>query len=342
MAGVSRHFLSCFPVTGLYIKYSRKAQENGVAGLFQILVRVAVLAVAGSTITNAASPGGSGPALSAQSVVVYDQFSGETLLSRHARLQTPIASITKLMTAVVTLDAGLDLNERIAILPGDAVHQTGAGSRLAVGSRHTREQLLNLALIPSENRAAHALGRTYPGGMSAFVAAMNRKARQLGMNQTRYVEPTGLSSTNQSTAEDLVRLVDYAYSNYADIRHISSRGGYHARQPDAAAKPHRARGYQLTAFNNTNRLTRNDEWQIGLSKTGYISSAGHCLVMQAEIARRPVIIVLLDAQGSQRRLDDANRIKLWLENDVPPPSAPPAKTARPESPTLSCTLSPCQ
>ncbi len=281
------------------------------------------------------------PVLSAQSAIVYDQFSGETLLSRHANLQAPIASITKLMTAVVTLDAGLDLNQRITIQPSDAVHQTGSGSRLAVGALLTREQLLNLALIPSENRAAHALGRTYPGGMVAFVASMNRKAQQLGMHQTRYVEPTGLSSANQSSAEDLVKLVDYAYSNYADIRHISSSGGYRAKQ-QTTPESRRAPGYQLAAFNNTNRLTRNDEWQIGLSKTGYISKAGHCLVMQAEIAHRPVIIVLLDAQGSLRRLDDARRIKHWLENDVPPPSASPVKTPAAQSVMPSCTLSPCR
>lgn len=309
--------------------------------MLKLSLWIAALALAGSTTAHAGRTGGLAPELSAQSVVVYDQFSGETLLSKNPTLQASIASITKLMTAVVTLDAGLDLNQRITIQPEDAVYQTGSGSRLAVGTRLTREQLLNLTLIPSENRAAHALGRTHPGGMVAFVAAMNRKARQLGMHQTRYVEPTGLDSTNQSSAEDLVKLVDYAYSNYADIRHISSSGGYRAKQ-QTPPKNRRVPGYQLAAFNNTNRLTRNDEWQIGLSKTGYISKAGHCLVMQAEIARRPVIIVLLDAQGSLRRLDDASRIKQWLENDVPPPSRTPGKMSHSESVTPSCTLSPCQ
>ena len=281
------------------------------------------------------------PTLNAHSVVVYDQFSGETLLSRNARAQAPIASITKLMTAVVTLDAGLDLKAPITIHASDAVIHTGPVSRLDIGSKHTREQLLNLALIPSENRAAHALGRTYPGGIDTFVSAMNRKARQLGMHQTRYVEPTGLSSDNQSSAEDLVKLVDYAYSNYADIRHISASPDYQSKPAKHTSKRQRHSDYLLAAYNNTNRLTRSDTWQIGLSKTGYISKAGHCLVMQAEIARRPVIIVLLDSGGSQRRIDDAHRIKRWLENEVPPPVRTAIRPPPAEPPQVSCTLSPC-
>ena len=295
----------------------------------------------GLAICTAANPclavGRTTPALSAQSVIVYDQFNRETLLQKNPRHQASIASITKLMTAVVTLDAGLDLQARITITADDVVPQTNA-SRLPVGTRHTREDLLNLALIPSENRAAHALGRTYPGGMKAFVTAMNAKARQLGMSRTHYVEPTGLSSDNQSTAEDLVKLVDYAYSNYVDIRHISSREQFNAHSQKSGKIDS---GYRLAAFNNTNKLTLNQDWHIGLSKTGYISRAGYCLVMQAEIADRPVIIVLLDAADKPSRQNDAARIKRWLEQDVPRP-APAPVTAQPLQPELSCTLSPCQ
>ncbi len=264
--------------------------------------------------------------LNSLSVMVYDQYSGETLLSKNAKLQTPIASITKLMTAVVTMDARPDWSERIAINTEDVDRLKGTGSRLAIGATHSREQLLNLALIASENRAAHALGRSYPGGIEAFVAAMNRKARLLGMNKTLFVDPTGLSSFNQSTAEDLVKLVNYAYANYPEIRHISTSGEYSLGKQRVVVSSKAKKGkrkqqaakrvyYRNVGFVNTNRLTREDGWEIGLSKTGFINEAGHCLVMQAEIAERPVIIVLLDAQSKYGRLVDANRIKHWLEEN---------------------------
>ncbi len=299
----------------------------------RLLIASLIIGMAASCPAASKNP----PALSAQSVVVYDQFKRETLLARNPRHLVSIASITKLMTAVVTLDAALDLNERITITSDDVVFQTNA-SHLPVGSRHSREDLLSLALIPSENRAAHALGRTYPGGMKNFVAAMNRKARQLGMSRTRYAEPTGLSSDNQSTAEDLVKLVDYAYANYADIRHISSRDHFSVASPASKSV---TPGYQLAAFRNTNRLMLNQDWNIGLSKTGYIAKAGYCLVMQAEIADRPVIIVLLDAADNPSRQEDAKRIKHWLESDVPRP-APASASPTPTETALSCTLSPCQ
>ncbi len=259
--------------------------------------------------------------LSSASVMVVDQDTGESLLAKNPRLQTPIASITKLMTAVVTLDAQTPLDERITINNQDIDRLKGTGSRLPIGATFSREQLLNLALIASENRAAHALGRTYPGGLQAFVEAMNAKARELGMSRTFYVDPTGLSSYNQSTAEDLVKLVGYAYNYYPTIRHITSTGEYSLGKQrvvvrSKSRKKHTASRhvyYRNVAFVNTNRLTRDDEWQIGLSKTGFINEAGHCLVMQAEIAERRVIIVLLDALGKYNRLGDANRIKHWLE-----------------------------
>lgn len=258
----------------------------------------------------------SGLELSSLSVMVYDQYTGEALYAKNPNLQTPIASITKLMTAMVTLDAKQPLNQRIKIIQADVDRLKGTSSRLPLGNTYTREQLLNLALIASENRAAHALGRTYPGGMQGFVEAMNRKARELGMEKTLFVDPTGLSSYNQSTAEDLVKLVDHAYSYYPDIRRISTVTDYNVGKHKVVIKKRKkTRVYwRDLAYINTNRLTRSDEWQIGLSKTGYIREAGHCMVMQADIADRKVIIVLLDAVGKYSRLGDALRIKRWLEN----------------------------
>ena len=268
-----------------------------------------------------------GPNLSAIAAIVYDQQTGQILLSKNPDLQSPIASITKLMTAVVLMDADVNMKERIAITRQDVDHLKGTRSRLPPGAVYTREQLLNMALIASENRAAHALGRTtFAGGEREFVAAMNRKARQLGMLNTNYVDPTGLESTNRSTAEDLVKLVNYAYLNYPEIRRIASSGEYSLgfqrvviRSRGRRRHHHVARRvcYRQVAFNNTNRLTREGEWEIGLSKTGFINEAGHCLVMQARIAQREVIIVLLDTPGKIDRIGDATRIKQWLESKSP-------------------------
>lgn len=257
------------------------------------------------------------PELSAQSVLVLDQETGQPLLAKNASTQTPIASITKLMTAMLVLDAALPLDEKITITADDRDTIKGTGSRLAIGSSYTRAQLLHLALIASDNRAAHALGRTYPGGLERFVTTMNRTARVLGMRDTVYVEPTGLSSGNRSTAFDLARLADHVYANYPEIRHISATGHYTLGTQRVVVKKKKQKAkvyYRPVAFNNTNRLTRMDDWSIGLSKTGFINEAGHCLVMQAEVADRDVIIVLLDATGSNRRAGDAARIKQWLES----------------------------
>jgi len=257
------------------------------------------------------------PELSAQSVLVFDQASGQPLLAKNASMQTPIASITKLMTAMLVMDAALPLDEKITLTAEDRDTLKGTGSRLAIGSSYTRGQLLHLALIASDNRAAHALGRTYPGGLERFVATMNRTARALGMYDTVYVEPTGLSSGNRSTALDLAKLADYAYQNFPEIRHISSTGHYTLGTQRVVVKKKRHQPkvyYRTVAFNNTNRFTRANDWQIGLSKTGFINEAGHCLVMQAQVADRDVIIVLLDAQGTNRRAGDATRIKHWLES----------------------------
>jgi D-alanyl-D-alanine endopeptidase (penicillin-binding protein 7) len=242
--------------------------------------------------------------LSAQSILVLDRETGQPLLAKNPDLQTPIASITKLMTAMLVIDAAQPLDEKITITDEDRDTLKGTGSRLSIGSSYTRGQLLHLALIASDNRAAHALGRTYPGGLPRFVATMNRTAKALGMNATVYVEPTGLSSANRSTAFDLARLADHAYQNYPEIRHISATGHYTLGTQRVVVKKKRHKPqvyYRPVAFNNTNRLTRMDDWNIGLSKTGFINEAGHCLVMQAEVADRDVIIVLLDATGSARR-----------------------------------------
>jgi D-alanyl-D-alanine endopeptidase (penicillin-binding protein 7) len=264
------------------------------------------------------------PELSAQSALVFDQASGQPLLEKNADMQTPIASITKLMTAMLVLDAELPLDERIAITSEDRDTIRGTGSRLAIGATYTRGQLLHLALIASDNRAAHALGRTYPGGLDHFVAAMNRTARALGMNSTVYVEPTGLSSDNRSTALDLAKLADYAYQNFPEICEITATGSYSLGTQRVVVRKKRRQPkvyYRAVAFNNTNRLTRMDDWHIGLSKTGFINEAGHCLVMQANVAQRDVIIVLLDAMGTNRRAGDAARIKAWLESGNPSPHA---------------------
>ncbi len=251
--------------------------------------------------------------------LVYDQETGKPLLAKNADMQTPIASITKLMTAMLVLDAGLDMNERITISPLDRDTLKGTGSRLAIGASYTREQLLHLALIASDNRAAHALGRSYPGGVDRFVEMMNHKAERLGLTHTVYVEPTGLSSANRSTAFDLARLADHAYQYYPDIRAISSSGSYTlGKQRVVLRNRHRKPKvcFRSVAFNNTNRLTREGGWEIGLSKTGYIDEAGHCLVMQARVAQQNVIIVLLDSLGKYSRIGDAARIKRWLESTL--------------------------
>ena len=255
-------------------------------------------------------------ALHSQSVLVYDQESGAPLLAKNAQMQTPIASITKLMTAMLVLDAGQSMDDPIIITPADRDTLKNTSSRLAIGSVYTRGQLLHLALIASDNRAAHALGRRYPGGMDRFVEMMNRKAKQLGMTNTVYVEPTGLDQANRSTANDLARLVNHAYQNYPQIREISSSGNYTLGTKRVVLKKRNKKSkvlYRTVAFNNTNRLTRQNDWHIGLSKTGFINEAGHCLVMQARVAHKNVIIVLLDAVGTYNRVRDAARIKRWLE-----------------------------
>jgi D-alanyl-D-alanine endopeptidase (penicillin-binding protein 7) len=237
--------------------------------------------------------------------LVQDASSGETLIAKNQGVVLPIASITKLMTAIVILDGGLNLEQRVAISDEDYDLVKGTRSRLRPGTVLTRDELLLLALMSSENRAAYSLARTYPGGTEAFVGAMNAKARELGMSDTHFIDPTGLSSSNVSTAQDLARLVRAAHE-YPLIRQYSTREG---------ATVH-AFGRALD-YRNTNGLVRNAQWEIGLSKTGYISEAGRCLVMRVRLASREVIVVLLDSWGKLSRVGDANRIKKWLETHAP-------------------------
>ena len=241
-------------------------------------------------------------ALHSASALVLDQSTGQPLLEKHPDAVVPIASISKLMTAMVVLDAKLDLNEVISIGDEDVDALKGTRSRLPVGTTMTRQTAMLLALMSSENRAANALGRHYPGGLPAFVTAMNRKAQSLGMARSHFREPTGLSSSNVSSAHDLARMVAAA-AKYPEIRAFSTT---------AEAKVE-LNGH-VRDFGNTNALVRSDRWEIGVSKTGYISEAGRCLVMQATLADKPVVIVLLDSQGKMTRVGDANRIKRWIES----------------------------
>jgi len=233
--------------------------------------------------------------------LVQDAASGETLMAKNQAAVLPIASITKLMTAMVILDANLNLEQRVAISDEDYDFVKGTHSRLRPGTVLTRDELLLLALMSSENRAAASLGRTYPGGTEAFVVAMNAKAQALGMRDTRFVDPTGLSSSNVSSARDLARMVAAAHE-YPLIRQYSTR---ESATVQAFGRP--------LGYRNTNGLVRNAHWEIGVQKTGYISEAGRCLVMRVRMASREVIVVLLDSWGKLSRVGDANRIKKWLE-----------------------------
>ena len=249
-----------------------------------------------------ARPRVQGPlSLQSNAALVMDQGTGEALFQKRPDEVTPIASITKLTTAMVVLDAGLDLNEPVSIQQEDVDTLKHSKSRLPVGTRLTRGQALHLALMSSENRAAHALGRTYPKGLEAFIAAMNAKAQSLGMSETRFVDPAGLSSSNVSSAKDLAKMVEAAY-RYPQIRDFTTS---EEATIDGARHP--------ITFHNSNRLVRSPSWDIGLSKTGFIEEAGRCLVMQAKVAQRSVVIVLLDSVGNLTRFADANRVKQWVE-----------------------------
>ena len=237
--------------------------------------------------------------------LVLDQDTKEVLFSKNSNAVLPIASLTKLMTALVVAENKLPLNELLTITQDDVDLEKGSRSRLQVGTQLTREQMLHLALMSSENRAANALGRSHPGGLATFVAAMNRKAAELGMTDTRYVEPTGLSSGNQSSARDLATLVSAAH-RHKIIRELSTSPEYQV-----------AVGSHQLQFHNTNRLIANPSWEIGLQKTGYITEAGRCLVMQAKMAGRQLIMIFLDSSGKYSRLGDAERVRKWMTETLP-------------------------
>ncbi|MDZ4141640.1 MAG: D-alanyl-D-alanine endopeptidase [Methylotenera sp.] len=245
--------------------------------------------------------------LASSKALVINQQTGEVIFAKNTNLSTPIASVTKLMTAMVMLDAHLPMDDLLYIADEDVDYLKNTRSRLAVGTSLTRGELLQLALMSSENRAAAALARNYPGGFTAFMSAMNRKAVVLGMQDTHFYDATGLDSNNVSTAEDLVKMVNAAYQ-YTEIRQVTTTASqeitlYNHKNP--------------VNFVNTNSLVRGGEWTIGLSKTGFINEAGRCLVMQAEIAGQSMIIVLLDSAGKASRIGDANRIRKWIEyNDT--------------------------
>jgi len=243
-------------------------------------------------------------ALMLRSSVAYvvDQNTGEPLFDKNSRAVVPIASITKLMTAMVVLDSKEPMTDQLEVTDEDRDYEKNTGSRLSVGSVLSREDMLHIALMASENRAAAALSRYYPGGRPAFLAAMNAKARQLGMTDTHFENPTGLTSQNVSSARDLVKMVNAAYQ-YPLIRRFSTDHSYEVYT-----------GKRTLAYNSTNALVRNPTWDIGLQKTGFINEAGECLVMQANIHGRPMVLVLLDSSGKYSRFADATRLRTWLDN----------------------------
>lgn len=271
------------------------------------LFHVVLAAVLGSLVSLPAL--GAGPLdpdklkLASANVLIVDADAGTRIYSKGADIVTPIASLTKLMTAIVVLESGASLDEMLTVDINDLDFVKGSRSRLSMGTQLTRREMLHLALMSSENRAASALARHHPGGRDAFVDDMNAKARQLGMTRSRFTDSTGLSPDNVSTANDLAKLVGAA-SRFPLIRDYSTT-------PSTFVEVESAGGF--LGFNNSNRLVSSDNWQIVLQKTGYIREAGRCLVMMANVASKPVIIVLLDSIGRFTRLGDAERVKHWME-----------------------------
>lgn len=297
---------------GMKAKAATKMQrvvvmKNGKRMVVMRRVPIAVAAIAAPprpSFGQLAGLHGTHDALDLKSSVAYvlDQDTHEILFQKNENAVLPIASLTKLMTGVIVSEARLDVNEMITITEADVDTEKGSRSRLKVGTQLTRGELMLLALMSSENRAAHALGRSYPGGLDRFVQAMNAKAKLLGMQDTRYVEPTGLSSRNQSSAKDLATLASHA-SNDKVLRDLSTSPMH---QVDV--------GNKTLSYVNTNRLINNPQWDIGLQKTGFISEAGQCLIMQAKVSGRRLIMVFLDSAGKLSRLGDAERVRRWVES----------------------------
>lgn len=244
-------------------------------------------------------------ALASNVALVLDQSTSQVLFEKNSSVSLPIASITKLMTGMVVVESQQDMNEIIEVTDEDVDRERNSSSRLRVGSRLSRANMLHIALMSSENRAASALGRNYPGGIRAFVAAMNAKAKSLGMTGTHYVDSTGLSSSNVASARDLAKLISAA-SRHPVLCQYSTDTKY-------VVEP----GGRALQYANSNRLVANPDWEIGIQKTGFINEAGHCLVMQANIDGRPVVMIFLDSKGKFSRIADANRIRKWLEAAQP-------------------------
>jgi D-alanyl-D-alanine endopeptidase (penicillin-binding protein 7) len=244
------------------------------------------------------------PQLRSNAALVFDETNSAVLYSKNADSVAPIASITKLMTALVILDAGQPLDEILTVDASDRSSRSGTASRLTVGAKLSRRELMHVALMSSENRAAHALGRNYPGGLAACVKAMNAKAKALGMTHARFIDPTGLDEGNVASPRDLSRLV-IAASRNPTISDLSTDDKYSVKV-----------GHSMLEFRNTNNLVNKPAWNIVVQKTGYISEAGKCLVMKAIINGRSVVIVLLDSFGKYTRTADANRVRKWLEGSA--------------------------
>ena len=280
--------------------------RHSVCATFRGLL-AATLALGALAAGNAEAAGRQlAPQLQSRSALVMRADTGEVLYRKNAEESLPIASITKLMTAMVVLDAKQSLDERIQITNEDVDHLRASSSRLAVGTVLTRREAFTLALMSSENRAAAALLRNYPGGKPAGVVAMNRKAQALGMAHSHFVEATGLSGDNRSTPADLARMVKAA-SQYSHIRNFSTTRELTVK----------VRGRYPTLYRNTNPLVRNPAWDIEITKTGYIKEAGRCLVMQTTITGKPVVMVLMNSWGTSTRVGDASRVRRWLETSAP-------------------------
>jgi len=284
----------------------KKLTGSVVFARFFLTIAMAV----GSTLASA-----QGPNLLSQAALILDARSGEPIFAKNANSVTPIASITKLMTAMIVLDAQQNLEQTLTVDLEDLDYLKASRSRLSIGSELTRREMLQLALMSSENRAASSLGRYYPGGLTAAVKAMNAKAAELGMSNSHFVDTTGLSPGNVSTARDLAVMVQNA-QKYPLIREFSTQSDQYVQIPTTGQTLH---------YNNSNALVRSDGWNIMLQKTGFIREAGRCVVMLAQIAQRPVVLVLLDSVGKFSRIGDAQRVKTWMETgevlDIPKPRA---------------------
>jgi D-alanyl-D-alanine endopeptidase (penicillin-binding protein 7) len=303
--------------------------------LLRPLVFAAVTALALPALAGAPALDPAKLKLKSQSVLVIDPETNEIVYSKSPDDVSPIASITKLMTAMVVLDAHPDMDATITIDTDDFDYLKGSRSRLRMGTELSRRELLRLALMSSENRAASALARSYPGGTEAFVAAMNAKALSLGMTHTHFHDSTGLSPENVSTANELAKMVNAA-ADYPMIREFTTTPSHFVEvQPTG----------RILGFNNSNRLVQSSKWDIKLQKTGFINEAGRCLVMMAEIASKPMVIVLLDSVGTYTRIADANRVKYWLETGGSLALAEPAhhrvkKTAKRTSTSKTARVTP--